>query len=128
MARASDDDRCLFHRRTLRANDHPQRGELALAGERDRVQTHQGADAQQPMTHAPLRDGAHTLPERTRTHAPARGGASVHHGPADVQCPAPLAASLIFAIASSIVNEFGRWTAGKSLNVSANLAAAACAT
>ena len=39
----------------------------------------------------------------------------------------PAVASLIFAIASSMVNEFGFCTAGNSLNVSANLAATACA-
>jgi hypothetical protein len=41
--------------------------------------------------------------------------------------PAPLPASDIFAIASSMVKEFGLCIAGKSLKVSANFAAAACA-
>jgi hypothetical protein len=37
----------------------------------------------------------------------------------------PAAASLIFFMASSIVKLLGRWTAGNSLNVSANFAASA---
>ena len=47
---------------------------------------------------------------------------------ARLQWWAPLAASDIFAIASSMVKLSGFWTGGNSLKVSANFAAAACAT
>jgi hypothetical protein len=43
------------------------------------------------------------------------------------QCPAPLAASAIFAKASSMVNEAAFWRGGKSLKVAANFAAIICA-